>query len=321
MTKPPIISLGMSVSPELSSCRTSELIIRSTRSGSHGRLRSALEIERASLSRSKGSRWPLFFITVNSRSWTRSKVVKRAPQFGQKRRRRIAPRSSVGRESFTWVSSAPQNGQRIYVPPRSSVAPMRGATLLLPPRELPALRVDRKTCAKLPDLRAHPGFCRAGIAGLRREPMQGLHDASPNGLKFILAEAARRCRRRAQTKAWGHGTRFRVERKPVLVAGDAGSLEVPLAVPAGNSHGSEIHQHQVRVGPAGDDLEPRLLKGGSKRFRVCHDRTRVLPERRLQSLVQRDRLGGDHMHQRTALQPGKDRSVDSPADLFVISED
>src|SRR6516162_8282688 len=69
-------------------------------------------MERASLSRSNGSRCPCFLITVSSRNCTRSKVVKRAAQFGQKRRRLIAPRSSVGRESFTWVSSAPQNGQR-----------------------------------------------------------------------------------------------------------------------------------------------------------------------------------------------------------------
>src|SRR5215813_4273175 len=134
-------------------------------------------MERASLSRSKGSRCPLFFITVSSRSWTRSKVVKRAPQFGQKRRRRIAPRSSVGRESFTWVSSVPQNGQRISIPPRFSVAPAQGATLLLRPRELPAFGIDRKTCAKLPDLRAHAGFHRARIAGLRRERTQGFDDA------------------------------------------------------------------------------------------------------------------------------------------------
>jgi hypothetical protein len=40
-------------------------------------------------------------------------VVKRAPQLPQMRRRRIAALSSVGRESFTWVSSFPQKGQRI----------------------------------------------------------------------------------------------------------------------------------------------------------------------------------------------------------------
>ena len=92
--------------------------MRSTRSGSTGRLRSATWIERASLSRSNGARWPFFLTTVSSRSCTRSKVVKRAAALGQSRRRRIAALSSVGRESFTWVSSWPQNGQRIVCPPR-----------------------------------------------------------------------------------------------------------------------------------------------------------------------------------------------------------
>ena len=50
--------------------------------------------------------------TTISRSWTRSNVVKRAPQPSHWRRRRIAVLSSVGRESFTWLSSCAQNGQR-----------------------------------------------------------------------------------------------------------------------------------------------------------------------------------------------------------------
>jgi len=40
-------------------------------------------------------------------------VVKRAPQLEHWRRRRIAPLSSAGRESFTWLSSWAQNGQRM----------------------------------------------------------------------------------------------------------------------------------------------------------------------------------------------------------------
>src|SRR3954451_13605145 len=68
---------------------------------------------RASLSRSKGSRFPSFLTTVRSRSWTRSKVVKRAPQASHWRRRRIAAPSSLGRLSLTWLSSCAQNGQRM----------------------------------------------------------------------------------------------------------------------------------------------------------------------------------------------------------------
>src|SRR5690606_6185964 len=49
----------------------------------------------------------------SSRSCTLSNVVKRPPQSEHTRRRRIAAFSSDGRLSFTWLSSLPQNGQRI----------------------------------------------------------------------------------------------------------------------------------------------------------------------------------------------------------------
>ena len=84
------------------------LTMRSTRSGSTGRLRKAISSERISLSRSNGTRRPDFFSTVSSRNCTRSNVVKRPPQSGQTRRRRIEEASSVGRESFTCVSRLPQ---------------------------------------------------------------------------------------------------------------------------------------------------------------------------------------------------------------------
>ena len=90
---------------------------RSMRSGSTGRLRSAIWKDRTSLSRAKGALRPVFFRTISSRNWTRSKVVKRPPQSGQMRRRRMEVLSSAGRESLTWVSSDPQNGQRIRVQP------------------------------------------------------------------------------------------------------------------------------------------------------------------------------------------------------------
>src|SRR5215472_2881111 len=86
------------------------------RSGSTGRLRSAICTERKSLSRSKGTRRPLRLITISSRNCTRSKVVNRKLQLRQTRRRRITDESSVGRESFTWVSRLAQLGHRIPLP-------------------------------------------------------------------------------------------------------------------------------------------------------------------------------------------------------------
>src|SRR5258708_18184884 len=86
------------------------------RSGSTGRLRQAICTERSNLSRSNGTRRPLRLMTISSRSCTRSKVVKRKLQVRQTRRRRMTDESSVGRESFTWVSRLPQLGQRIPLP-------------------------------------------------------------------------------------------------------------------------------------------------------------------------------------------------------------
>jgi hypothetical protein len=46
----------------------------------------------------------------------RSNVVNRAPQLLHARRLRMAEFSSVGRESFTWVSSDAQNGHFMPLP-------------------------------------------------------------------------------------------------------------------------------------------------------------------------------------------------------------
>src|ERR1700726_3277955 len=100
----------------LSSSRTIFDTIWSMRSGSTGRLRQAICTERSNLSRSNGTRRLLRLMTVNSRSCTRSKVVKRKLHDRQTRRRRMTDESSVGRESFTWVSRLAQLGQRIPLP-------------------------------------------------------------------------------------------------------------------------------------------------------------------------------------------------------------
>src|SRR5882672_12313464 len=111
-----MVSEVISLSPMLSSSRTIFDTSSSTRSGSTGRLRSEIASERISLSRSNGTRRPLRLMTINSRNCTRSKVVKRKLQVRQTRRRRMTEESSVGRESFTWVSRLPQLGQRIPLP-------------------------------------------------------------------------------------------------------------------------------------------------------------------------------------------------------------
>src|SRR6202142_1855021 len=129
-------------SPPLSSSRTMAETIFSTRSGSTGRLRSEICSERTSLSRSNGTRRPARLMTVSSRSCTRSKVVKRKLQVRQTRRGRMTDESSVGRESFTWVSRLLQLGQRI-----------------------PSPLVDREPAHQPPDLFPHAGLCLGILIG------------------------------------------------------------------------------------------------------------------------------------------------------------
>src|SRR5262252_9234109 len=111
-----MVSVVTSFLPRLSSSRTILETVCSMRSGSTLRLRTAMATERASLSRSNGTRRPLRLMTISSRSCTRSNVVNRNPQARHSRRRLIADESSVGRESFTWVSRLEHVGQRIVRP-------------------------------------------------------------------------------------------------------------------------------------------------------------------------------------------------------------
>src|SRR3954468_6419621 len=140
-----MVSDVTSLSPRLSSSCTIFDTVCSIRSGSTLRLRSAISKDRASLSRSKGTRRPLRLITVNSRNCTRSNVVKRKLHDRHTRRRRIAAESSVGRESFTCVSRLPQLGQRIMVPvvpvPRHSGACAPECISILVDREFPDQRL------------------------------------------------------------------------------------------------------------------------------------------------------------------------------------
>src|SRR5215471_11398448 len=147
-----------SLSPWLSSSRTTLDTACSMRSGSTGRLRSAICTERRSLSRSNGTRRPLRLITTSSRSCTRSKVVKRKPQARHSRRRRIAAESSVGRESFTCVSRLLQLGQRMSGSPASAV-------------------VDREACDQPLHLVAYRGFRRlVRLGALLRQCIEHLGD-------------------------------------------------------------------------------------------------------------------------------------------------
>ncbi len=66
----------------------------------------------------------------------------------------------------------------------------------------------------------------------------------------------------------------------------------------------------MRFGAPRHDAKPPLDQRLREHLRVARDLAAVFAEARLQRLVERGRLGGDHVHQRSALQSRKDRRVD-----------
>ena len=65
---------------------------------------------------------------------------------------------------------------------------------------------------------------------------------------------------------------------------------------------------------------PLDLSVSASALAFCDDVLGVELERRAQRLAEGNGLGGDHMHQRAALQAGKDRRVDLLRELLVVGE-
>ncbi len=85
--------------------------------------------------------------------------------------------------------------------------------------------------------------------------------------------------------------------------------------------GPQVHQHEVVVGAAGDDVEAVGAQRFRKRLSVFDDVLRVDLEVRPQRFRERHRLGGDHMHQRPALQAREDRRIQLLGDDLVVGQD
>ena len=162
---------------------------------------------------------------------------------------------------------------------------------------------------------------RRGAVLRLRHRVEHLGDELPDLAELGDAETARRAGRRAEPDAGGHERLFRIERNAVLVAGEPGADQRLLRDVALHALRPEIDQHQMVVGAAGDDVEAAALQRRRKRPRILDDALRIDLEVGPQRLAERDRLRGDDMHQRPALQAGEDRRVDLLRDLLVVGED
>src|SRR5579883_2218337 len=163
--------------------------------------------------------------------------------------------------------------------------------------------VDRKPRQEGLDLAAHGSLDEAvRVSALLRQHVEDLCNQCADLAKFRDPEAAGGAGRRAQPDAGSYGGLFRVERNAVLVAGDVRTAERRLGGLAGEPLGPQIDQHEMRIGAAGDNVATALLEGFRQRLGVFDNMAGVFPKRRAQRLAEGDRLGGNHMHQRAALQ-------------------
>ena len=112
-------------------------------------------------------------------------------------------------------------------------------------------------------------------------------------------------------------------RMPLVLTGGSGSNGMPflLQVIAARSSassaslpvtpsGRQVDQHQMRVGAARDDSAPRSLSVAASALAFSTTAGDIALELGPQRLAERDRLGGDDVHQRPALQAREHRRVD-----------
>ena len=79
---------------------------------------------------------------------------------------------------------------------------------------------------------------------------------------------------------------------------------------AGNFLGTQVNQEHVAVGAAGNDAHAARLQSSGHPARVRQNLLLVIAELGRHRLLQRNGLGGDHVHQRPALDAGENRRVD-----------
>ncbi len=144
--------------------------------------------------------------------------------------------------------------------------------------------------------------------------------------ELVGAETAGGERRRADAHARRHHRRAGVEGHGVAVHRDAHLVEEVLGLLAVDRRVAQVHEHEVHVGAAGDDVDARL--DGVGRGEALGDDARALEHALLPLLellagsdLERDGLGGDDVHERPALLPGEHRRVELLREFHVARHD
>src|SRR5690242_12591819 len=135
-------------------------------------------------------------------------------------------------------------------------------------------------------------------------------DHPPDLAHLVRAEATRRRRRCPDPDATRDVRRVDVERDRVLVHGDAHVVEQRLGLTTGDTERRDVDEREVVVGATADQPGAGIGDGLREDLRVLDRPGLVAPEVVLEGELERDRLRGDHVHQRTALDAGEHALVD-----------
>src|ERR671917_630679 len=149
---------------------------------------------------------------------------------------------------------------------------------------------------------------------------RGLDDDLRDLAHLVRPHAAGRHRRGPEPDAARDGRLLGVVRDHVLVARDADGLEGLLELLAGCARFDQVHQDQVVVRAAGDEVEPAFQESLGHRLAVLDYPTGVVLELWLERLAEGDGLAGDRVHEGAALHPREDAAVDLLGELLAAED-
>ena len=128
-------------------------------------------------------------------------------------------------------------------------------------------------------------------------------------------------RRAAHPDAAGLEGRPGISGHLVFVDGDAHLVQAALQLLAGEvAQVAQIHQSQVVIGTTGHQVHAPAHEPLGQSLGIVHHLLLVYLELRLEGLAQCHRLGGDDVHQRSALSAGEDGGVDLLGQILVVGE-
>ena len=110
---------------------------------------------------------------------------------------------------------------------------------------------------------------------------------------------------------------MRVVRHRVFIDGDVGAAECCISGAAGEVFVDEVEQHQVVLGAAGDEFVTAREENFGHRLGVIQHLFLVFGEGGVKRFEKGNRLRGNHLHQRPALDAGEDGGVEFFLQRFV----